>query len=422
MRVISTSIFILVCLLAAPANAGPGSITELHLVSAGGKKHVVAVSDTGITFIDAKAGKPFRSWKSKPVNVKGTFQDYFQLVDVDRNGTIDAVVSGKPAFIVAGDGAPVHAIARGCAQFNIGDYAADKSLDILCRNGNTLTVTTHDGQKLWEYKVQGLNLGVCRFGDINGDLKTDIECEVKGRDQFVRVGGDGTEIGRELETAALSDPDDDNPAAGLKNYLSGNETFDLDGDGTAEESILQDGKAIVVRSKAKKAGIARHDLGTITAVLVDDVDEDGKMEVVLGGDGKVFIIDDKGKLAHTVTANPTRLRRKSDVRIERLDANGLADSSDKAVRAVLEKLEGKVNACYATNVKRDPYTRVGRTIWSLNVSDKGSVSKVERLHSDLADKRVEDCLSRALKGARFSKATSPGATVTVTLNMGFVDG
>lgn len=405
------------------ANAAGDPITELHVVSSPTGKLIVAVSNNGVVLIDPKAKTSFRAWKSRPNAMRGYAQDYFALQDVDRNGTLDVVVSGKPSFIISGDGSPITAIARGCGQFHLGDFDADKSPDIMCRDGNTLKLLTYDGQKLYEYRIQGLKLGTCNFGDTNGDLKEDTECEIKGKGTYVRIAGDGNELGRAFEGAALSGPEDDNPgyAAKMRDLLTGKERFDLNGDGVNEEWLQLDGKAVVLRSGSKPKALGRFELGTPTSVLVEDVDGDNKVDIVLGGNGKVTFINAEGKKVGEVVADPKKLKRKTDVRVEAINANGLTDSSEAAARSAVEKRIAKLNACYDSNVRRDPYTRVGRMIWALSVSKKGTVSKVERLHSALDDKRVESCISRALKGFKFPTANTADASVTVTLTMGFVD-
>ena len=402
---------------------GSDTVEELHALTSGRGKMVVAVSRNGVTFVDAKAGLPFRAFRSTRTAVKGSKPDWFLIRDVDKNGTIDVVGVGKPAFIVEANGAPLYSIPAGCPQFHLADFDADNAADILCRNGDNIELRTYNGQKLWQYKVMGLNLGVCNFGDMNGDLKADIECEVLRKGAYLRISGDGTELGRDFASAQLSAPEDDNPrnAERMANYLKGNETFDLNGDGTAEEWVRLEGTVLLVASKSKPKGYARHEVGRAFSVLVDDVDDDGKQEIVVGGAGKVFIIDHEGKLAHTVTVDPKKLKRQTDVKVESVNANALEDTSEAAVRGALEKNLGKFTACYSGKVKSNPFTRVGRAIHSLSVNKKGGVTKVERLHSYLEDRNVDSCLAKALKTVKFTAGKAADSSVTVTLEFGFVD-
>lgn len=406
---------------AAQQAQAQADVMELHTVTGEQGKLLVAVSPGGVTFINPRENQPFRSFKATRKTMRGYEPDWFIIRDVDNNGTVDVIGAGKPAYIIDGGGAPMYSITNGCDQFHLGDFAADKSQDILCRNGNKITAFTHDGQLIWEFNVRGVNIGVCNFGDLNGDLKDDIECEVKGKGVMRLNGVDGSDMGNR-EEAQLEGPQDDSPgyADQMANTLAGQELFDLNGDGTEEESVLLDGTALVIRSKANPKAIARHEVGKVFSVLVDDLNEDGKLEIAVGGQGKVFIIDAAGALVATIPTDPGKLKRKTDVQVE-VNANGLEDSDPASVRASVDKGMGKIAACYDGNVKRDPFTRVGRTIWALYVDDKGKVKKVERYHSALADKKVEDCLTKALKGLSFSKGTSPDAVVTTTLIFGFVD-
>ncbi len=412
--------------VAAPNEASAqGSVLELHTVEGEHGKLVVAVSPNGVTFIKPKDNKVFRAYKSSRKAMKGTKPDWFIIRDVDRDGTIDIVSGGAPAFIVNGSGAPVFNLPKGCDQFHMGDfYAGSKADDILCRDKNKLTVMTYDGQEVWSFNIKGLRLGQCTFEDFTGDLKLDIACSTKGGSDVLalNINSENGELSG-VNPDQITDPEDDNPgyAATMANYLKGQETFDLNGDGTAEEMVQLDGSAIVVRSKSKPKAIARHEIGKAFSVLVDDIDGDNDMEIVVGGDGKVLVIDHEGKLVSTIKTDPKKLKRSTDVQITRVDANGLADNSEATNRAAIEKGNKKLAQCYAGNVRKNPFTRVGNTIWGLSVDKKGKVKKVERLHSELADKTVEGCLSKALKGLSFPAATDPGAMLTITLQFGFVD-
>ena len=399
------------------------AVTELHAFDSDDGKMLVAISENGVTFVSGKEGKTFRAFKTSRTQMKGATTDWIVVRDVDANGTTDIVGAGKPAFIVQSDGAPIYSLPRGCGQFHLGDFAADNAADILCRDGNTMQVLTYNGQKLWDYKVAGLKLGVCQFGDLNGDLKDDIECEVLKKGTYLRIGGDGSELGRGFDSAQLEPAEDDNPgnAAAMANLLKGKETFDLDGDGTAEEWIKADGTAIVVSSKSNPKGIGRHEFGKAYSALVDDIDGDNKNEIVVGGEGRVLIIDHEGKLVADIVTDPSKLKRQTDVRVTQVNANALKDSDAAVAQGALEQGLGKYTACYAGNVKKNPFTRVGRGIYSLSVDPKGGVSKVERLHSDLQDKKVDGCIQKSLKGIKFSPGTAPDASVTVTLQFGFLD-
>jgi hypothetical protein len=206
----------------------------------------------------------------------------------------------------------------------------------------------------------------------------------------------------------------------MANLLKGQTTFDLDGDGNEDEWVKLDGKALVIGSKAKPT-LARHETGPIYSILAEDLDGDGKVDLIAGGDGKVFFFDAEGKLRATATSDPRKLKRQADAVLDSVNSNGLVTDEEAPVREALEKANKSLASCYAGNVKRDPFTRVGRTIWALDIDKKGRASKVERLHSDLNDKKVEGCLTKALKKVTFPAAKDPGANVTVTLEFGFLD-
>ncbi len=409
-------------LLMAVASTVQAQVLELHAIDSERGKMLVAVHANGVVFIDAKKGEGFRAFKAKRKAMRGFTPDWFIVRDVDSNNELDIINTGQPPFLVTAGGNPIYSIPKGCDQFHVADFTADKSQDILCRKKSTFEVYSYDGQKLWQYKIQGLKLGLCNFGDANGDLKEDIECS-SGKGKFFRLSGNGEEIGRNYASASLDPPADDTPGyvTSVANYLKGNELFDLNGDGTKEEWVKLDGTALVVGTKASPKAIARHETGVITSIVVDDLDGDGKLEIAAGSKDSVYLIDDKGKLTATIKANPSKLKRKPSVTVQSINANGLEDESDATNVAAIEKHSKKLSACYAGNVKKNPFTRVGRMIWNLNVDKAGKVSKVERLHSDLSDKKVEGCFSKVLKKITFSKGKSPDSSVTATFEFGFLD-
>ncbi len=411
-------------LLMLSAVTAQDAVTELHALDTPDGKLVLAVSGNGVTFLKPKEGTSFRAFKNQRKAMKGDKADWITIRDANSDGQADVIGLGKPIFLVSSSAEPIHNIASGCDQARVANFQDDKSLEIACRKGSTMKMMTHDGQKLWDYKIQGIRLGLCQFGDLNGDNKHDIECKVKGKNNWLRLSGSGEELGRTFDEAALDgEVEDDNPgyANTMANYLKGEELFDLNGDGTAEEWVKMDGKALVIGSRAGGKAIARHETGPITSILAQDLDGDGKADLIAGGKGKVFFFDAAGKLTATVISDPKKLKRKTDVIIDSVRANNLENDDEAAVRPSLDKGKAKLASCYAGNVKKNPYTRVGRTIWALNIDKKGKVSKVERLHSDLSDKKVENCLRKAMKKMSFPKAKEADANVTVTLKFGFLD-
>ncbi len=401
-------------LLAAAGVSGVASaqgVSELTVVEQGGRRLIVALSPDGVAFVDVGSRSLYRAWP-----VKGRPGVDLTLADADSDGDLDVIAAGRPAFIISGDGDPISSVKGACDQVFIQDFAADRSVDVVCRKGTTFTATTHDGQKLWEYKLSGLKVGACAAGDLNGDNKSDLECSV-GRGRYLRLDGAGNEQGRDFESAQLDH------AAGAgggepSGLLLGEQAFDLDGDGTAEETLAVSGAQVIVRSRAK-GNLATLEVGKITAALAEDLDRDGKADVVLGGEGKVFFLGADGKVAATVVVDPKKVKREATAVLNGVSANGL--ESDDLARATVQDQTAKLAGCYTSNVKKDPYARVGRVIFNLLVDEKGKVSKAERLHSDLNDKGVEGCIQKTLSGVTYPKATQPGASVTVTLRMGFFD-
>jgi len=412
------------CVVAATSTAlaADDSVTELHVIKSGGRTMIAAFADDGVTFLDVATHGTYRAWPTSTKVGKGARPDFFVLRDADKDGVVDVLVMGNPAFIISGIGDPISSVKGKCDQVHMNDFAADGSVDVLCRKGNTITLTTHDGQKLWEYKVSGITINDCHFGDFNGNLKADIECAA-GKGRFVRIGGDGNELGRDFDSAQLDDTEDDNPGheARSKDVLAGREMFDIDGDGTAEESLNADGKMLFIRSGAKPKPLGQAETGPLFSALVEDLDGDGAADVVVGGAGKVFFFGRDGKLIAEVTTDPKKLHRDPAVEVEGVGANGLEDDSGEVNKKVVVDGSALLASCYGTNVKRDPYTRVGRVIYNLDIDAKGGVKRAQRLHSDLDDKSVEGCLSKAFTKLKFGKASQPGASVTVTLKMGFVD-
>ena len=357
-----------------------------------------------------KDGKPFRTFSYTPLK-----SDPLAITDIDKDGAPEIVAMGKPTFAIDTDGDPIWAQSKGCKMALVADFAADERLDVFCADGRTATLYSHDNQLIWKANL-GRRFSDCGAGDLTADLKADIECAMGKR--FVRVDGAGTVITTEGEESAL--PADPKLFGALEpagtSLLSQGETFDVDNDGTKEESLLMDGTLLVVKSKSKPAApLAMVDLGTAEprGLVVKDLDGKPGLEVVALTDTAAFILWPADKRSDTF-ALAARLTNTPMAELQTVYANNFPD--DKAAAAEVTKLQDKLSACYGSQVKKSQFAGSGRLIIALDVDDKGKITSAKKVHSELPDKKVVECAIKTLEKGTYPVAKE-GETGTLNVTM-----
>lgn len=381
---------------------------------------VLVHTSSGVLFV-GKDKKPLRaySWKANT----GARHTPVYLVDMNRDGKPDVVGAGTPTFVLKTNSDPAFALAKGCKQVLVADFVADNKLDVLCVSGRDLEVYTHDGQSAWKL-TPGKNLDFCRAGDINGDLKADIECKFAGGNQYVRVDGNSGA----MTALAAADVEIEDGAVALTlaepvkdvTLLEGNTKVDLAGSGAKENTVTVDGKTLTISSSKQGVLPVSVDMkDEVLTTLVKDVDGDGTMELVALTKNRVFVISAGGKEVESFSSDAKRYKRYPLADLSSVYANGFENDED--ARAAIDTNQDKLSQCYKARVQKNPYTGIGRLLIQVNIDGAGKVTGVQQMHSDLGDAQVEKCARDVLQKVKYPQAAGEAATVNVNMTYTYRD-
>jgi hypothetical protein len=374
---------------------------------------VLVENESGLIFITNEK-RPHRAYSWSRKNAGDGFASSY-LVDVDNDGSPEIVGAGKPVFVLATNSDPMWAHEKGCHQTIVANFWGDDGLELLCNDGRGLKLYTYDGQSIWSLEL-GRRVDHCRAGDYTGNLKADLECKYRGRDEWARVDADGEIIAESISEAEISEGGVDlDLFSGTSDLLDGETYIDLDKNGHADERLSADGEALVIGSKARDTAIARVELdGEAEAALVKDLDADGTNEIVAVTKKSIFIISPDGKEKTKYSANAKSYKRKPFAQLNSVYANNFADND--AAQKVVEGLQDKLSKCYASRVRRNRFVGTGQLILTVNAGEGGKVSGVDRVHSDVNDKTIENCAKKALKSGKYPDVEDE-QTGTVNVNM-----
>jgi hypothetical protein len=379
---------------------------------------VLIRNDSGLIFI-GKEKAPLRaySWREN----RGERQQPLYLVDITRNGKPEIVGAGTPTFVLKSNSDPVWALEKGCRQVILGDFIADRKLDLFCQNGNEMKVYTDDGQFVWQLSL-GRNIDWCRAEDINGDLKADFECKYRGANEYARIDSSGSILVQSAKETALNDGalSFEQPEPVSASILDGNTLFDINADGQKTEGLLADGNAVVIQSStAGVAPVRIETRGAPVAALVKDLDGDRKPEVIILTRTHVHIASNGGEEVSTFGTDAKRYQRHPLADLTAVHANGFED--DTVARDAVVGAQERLSQCYANQIRRNPYTGSGRLLLQASVDGAGKVTQVMQMHSDLGDRQVEQCARQILERMTFPSASSGSGTVNVNLTYTFRD-
>ena len=410
-------------LVSATAFAGEGSIYDWNASEA----PVLIENESGLVFLGADK-EPWRAYhwdRAEGDHMKGLY-----FVDMDKDGKTDVVGGGDPTFGLHPSSNPAWSISEGCSQAIVANFAADDKLDVMCNRGSEISIYTHDRQKIWSIDL-GVSIDWCRAGDINGDLKNDLECKYRGRETFVRLDSEGKLLAKESEESKISDDAVDLEEAqpvDAKKILAGEKEYDLNGDGATEESLLADGNALVIQSRSKKTAVARIELGgKAKSAIVKNIDGEGKPEIVALTDSDIIVANSKGEQIGKYSANAKRYRRHPVAEFDSVYARKFSDNekAQKLVRGAQKDLA----QCYERRVRGNLFVGIGQVIFKVTVGDDGKVENIERMHSAIRDQKVEGCAKKVIDGLDFPKAgekkddeeNAEKATVNIVLKFTFED-
>jgi hypothetical protein len=276
----------------------------------------------------------------------------------------------------------------------------------------------------------GVRLDYCQADDVNGDLKQDLECKLGGRESVVRVDGTGKILAQSTKKRKINrdGPDLEEAKPVGAGILKGEQEFDLNGDGTAEESLKADGEALVIQSRSKKKAVARMELGgEAKAALVKDLDGKENPEIVVLTDDEIHVFDAKGEKLGSYDADAGNYKRYPVAELDSVYARKFADNK-KATKAVKDA-QKELSQCYERRVKGNLFVGIGQVIMKVYVDEKGKVVEVEKMHSAISDKKVENCARGILEDLEYGKFKKPDdkddtdtrATVNIVMKFTFAD-
>lgn len=387
---------------------------------------VLISNDSGLIFLGTDKA-PWRAYSWDRAD--GEHKTPLFMPDLDKNGAYDIVGAGEPTFALSPTSDPAWSLEDGCDQVIVGDFAADDKLDIMCKGRTSLAVYTHDRQKVWSADM-GVRLDYCQADDVNGDLKQDLECKLGGRESVVRVDGTGKILAQSTKKRKINrdGPDLEEAKPVGAGILKGEQEFDLNGDGTAEESLKADGEALVIQSRSKKKAVARMELGgEAKAALVKDLDGKENPEIVVLTDDEIHVFDAKGEKLGSYDADAGNYKRYPVAELDSVYARKFADN-EKATKAVKDA-QKELSQCYERRVKGNLFVGIGQVIMKVYVDDKGKITEVEKMHSAIGDEKVEKCASDILEDLEYGKFKKPDdkddtdtrATVNIVMKFTFAD-
>ncbi len=368
---------------------------------------VMIVSDGDILFLH-RDGKPYRTYDWSPSG------EEVHVADLDKNGGPEVLGVGRPTFAIATNADPMWFQKKGCKIGLVGDLIADEELELVCSDGRKVAVYTYDNQFAWSIDL-GRRVKSCTLGDTNGDQKADIECKVGSR--IVRIDSSGELVTAEAEDSLIltDEPPYEAYAAVGEEVITDKKMFDFDEDGTAEEYVEMEGTLLMVKSKAKGEPMAKIDIKVEPkGVLVKNIDGEGKPEVIIATDKEVIVMAPDGERKERFSLDASDYSRAPVADLKSVYANNFSDD-DAAQKAIMD-LKEDLAGCYASQVRKSEFAGSGQLLLEVKVDEKGKVSSVNTLHSEIADKSVVRCAEGKLKGAGLP-AAAEGNTGSVNINM-----
>lgn len=361
---------------------------------------VLVTNDSGVIFLgeNRKAWRAYSWERAEGENKEGLF-----LVDLDQDGSSDVVAAGEPTFAIRSNSNPWWTLDEGCRQVIVANFAADDKPDIMCNQGTEIGIYTHDRQKVWTLDL-GVRLDHCKAADINGDLKADLECRYADREAWIRVDAEGDILAQESEESEIEETENgfDQASPVSSEVWEGEKEYDLNGDGTAEESIVADGSALVLKSRSKKKAVARTDVGgEIRAALVKNLDGEGEPEIVALTDSRIVVLDNEGEKLGSYSSDAGEYKRYPVAKLKNAYGRKFADNNKAS--AAVEEANEKFAKCYEDRVRGKLLVGTGEVILNAYIGKDGSVDRIELMHSAIDDDEVESCAKDVLRGLEFPK-------------------
>ncbi len=382
---------------------------------------VVIENSSGVFMIHGEEGKPTRafSWREN----SGDHDKGRRFVDMTGDGLPEIVGSGTPTFITDSKGLPRASFEDGCRQVWVANIVGRTDLDLVCVKRQGIEVYTGEGRPGPSVSL-GRNIDFCRVGDITNDTTNDVECKYSGSNQFVRLeyNGDVFDVlNPSAEQARLEDVEETIDAwpAVQEAVWTGEQAFDLSGDGAAEETIHFSGGAVEIHSRVEKEALARIEVqGTPEAAIVKDLNGDGSMQIVAVTDQRIYVIGEAGEDVAHFSANASRYTRQPRAKYRSINVNGFEDN--EAVRELVKGVKDDIGQCYGSRLRSAPFAGTGRHVVRVMVGEDGSVDQVQQRHSDVRDSTIESCANNALERINYPAPEASGL-VNANIIFTFVD-
>ncbi len=380
---------------------------------------VLVKNDSGVILIGADA-KPMRafSWNAND----GDHDQPVRLVDIRGDGTPEIVGSGTPTFALNASGEPMFSFEDGCRQVVVADLIQRTNLDIVCVNSGEARVYTDRGRYAWSVSP-GRNLDWCVAGDLTNNTRNDLECSYRGSNQFLRLSYEGEVLVTDAENHNLEGAEEnlDEAVASTEEVWSGDEGFDLDGNGEANITIEAVDGRLVVQKRGEEEALSSADLrGEPQASLIKDLDGEGAREVVLVTDQRIYIVSEGGEKIEDFSANAGQYSRVPHAELASVYVNGFGEAGEEAREAVGD-VQDQIAQCYGNRLRSAPFAGSGRQVMQVIVEESGDIQQVQKRHSGVGDSQVEDCAVEALRGVSFPGAEEGQATVNVNVIFTFRD-
>ena len=401
------------------ATAGASEEAEAAIYDWPASDAPVLIENQSGLFLLGKDGKPLRvfSWNQN----RGAEDRAVRLTDMDGDGSPNIVGSGTPSFILQANGNPIFGEADGCRQVLVGRMVGRRGQDLACVKRREIRAYTGDGQFAWSVSP-ARNLDRCRIGDVTGDGRPDLECKYQGRESYLRVSADGAILVEAGESPLLEGGEGIDLARPVEaGVWTGEERYDLNGDGAAAETLHVTETGLEVRRSGEEETLFTIETeGVPRAALVKDLDGDGKPSIVAVTDARIYVASAGGEEVASHSANAGRYRRLPFGDLVSVHARGFGEA-DGAAREAVSAVQDRISQCYGNRLRAHPFAGSGRQMLQVTVDGEGKVESVTQMASQVGDQQVENCTRQALERGSYPPAAEGSATINVNVVFTFRD-
>lgn len=344
-----------------------------------------------------------------------------RLLDFTGDGSLEIIGSGTPTFVIDASGVPEFHFEDGCDQVAVADMIRDSEMDLFCVQGTEVALYTHTGSRAWSADI-GRHLDYCSAGDLTGDTQPDIECKIRHADQFIRFSPDGEILDASAENEGIQNPE--NPADQIQGVdegvWTGEQSFDLDGDGAAGETIHAADGGLEIRKEGADEPLATIDTGAVQGATVTEFDDREGQHVVVATADTIYVVGQGGEDVREFPADPAGYNRVPHAEFDSLHANGFGEA-DGDVQEMVRGAQDDIAQCYGSRLRTAPFAGTGRYLIQVHVGEDGSVQNINERHSGVDDDAIESCVQDAVRGLDFPGAEEGRAIINLNVVFSFRD-